>query len=76
MVLGLSANTLRTWARGRMDRGKQRPAKFIEGQHFFKRSEAPNAPLIWRIQACREFLDSQGYVLPPLQPTSSDEGQD
>ena len=54
----------------------QPDTKFIEGQHFFKRSEAPNAPLIWRIQACREFLDSQGYPLPPLQPTSSDEGQD
>ena len=76
VVLGLAAHTLRSWARGRTDRGKQIPPKFIEGQHFFKRSQAPNAPLIWRIQACRQFLDSQGYVLPPIQPTSSEEGQD
>ena len=75
-LLGLAPNTLRSWARGRMDRGKQIPPKFVEGQHFFKRSQAPNAPLIWRITACREFLDSQGYVLPALQAPSSEEGQD
>ncbi len=75
LVLGLAPNTLRTWARGRIDRGKKIPPKFIEGQHFFKRSQAPNAPLIWRIQACRQHLDSQGYVLPAIQPTSSEEGQ-
>ena len=74
LVLGLAPNTLRTWARGRIDRGKQRPPKFVEGTHFFKRSQAPNAPLIWRIAACREFLDSLGYVLPPMAP-SSEEGQ-
>ena len=76
LVLGLAPNTLRSWARGRTDRGTKRPARFLEGTHFFKRSSAPNAPLIWRIAACREFLDSLGYVLPPLQATSSEEGQD
>ena len=76
LVLGLAPNTLRTWARGRNDRGTKRPPKFVEGTHFFKRSQAPNAPLIWRITACREFLDSLGYPLPPLQLTSADGGQE
>jgi len=76
LVLGLSEHTLRNWARGRIDRGKKVASKFTEGVHFFRRSQAHNSPLIWRIAACRAFLDSQGYPLPPLQPTSSGEGQD
>ena len=74
VALGLSPNTLRTWARGRTNRGEQIPPKFIEGQHFFKRSQASNAPLIWRITACRAFLDGLGYVLPPLKCSEAEKG--
>lgn len=74
LVLGLAPNTLRTWARGRIDRGKQIPPKFVEGTHFFKRSQASNAPLIWRITACRAFLDGLGYVLPPLKFSDAEKG--
>ena len=74
-LLGLRPNTLKIWARGRMDRGKRIPPRFEEGVHFFKRGQSRNSPLIWRIEACREFLDSQGYVLPRLQHLSSEEGQ-
>ena len=76
IVLGLSEHTLRNWARGRVDRGRRIEPKFTEGVHYFRRSQAHNSPLIWRIRECREFLDSQGYVLPPLQDPSSEEGQD
>ena len=76
MALGLSVYTLRTWAKGRIDRGVQVPPKFVEGRHFFKRGTSKNSPLVWRIAECRSFLGSQGYPMPPLQAPSSEESQD
>ena len=75
VVLGLAPNILRHWARGRTSQGKRIPPKFVEGTHFFQRGTARNSPLIWRIAACREFLDSLGYELPQLQGPSPEEGQ-
>lgn len=63
--LGCSPDTLRGWAKGR----KSADGSFVEpilseGEHWFRRSAAPNAPIIFRLEQCQKVLSDLGYELP------------
>ena len=63
-LFGVSRDTLRNWSKGRAGSTTRPAAKPIltEGEHFFRRGENPNAPYIFKIEACQETLGHLGYL--------------
>jgi len=63
--LGCSPDTLRGWARGRKaaDGSLVKPL-LTEGEHWFRRSTAPNSPIIFKVEECQKVLRGLGYEIP------------
>ena len=61
-ALGVSADTLRFMAHGRTTAtGKFIPPLLQEGEHWRRRGDAANSPLIFNLAACKEILRRNGY---------------
>lgn len=58
--LGISPDTLRTWARGRTSRGELIPPVLPEGTCWFRRGSATST-MVFRMNQCREVLSALGY---------------
>ena len=66
---GVSAATLRNWAKGRNateHRGKAEPI-LLEDTHWFRRGDNPNAPYVFRMEACKTQLGELGLLNPSMQ---------
>jgi len=63
---GRSADTLRIWARGRRshDGGWAQYPILTENEHWFRRSPAKNAPILFDVERCTEKLRELGYEVP------------
>ena len=68
-LFGVSPATLRNWSKGRNateHRAKTDPI-LTEEKHFFRRGDNPNAPYVYRIEACKEHLGELGLLDPSVQ---------
>ena len=61
-ALGISPDTLRFMAKGRTTaKGTFVPPLLQEGEHWRRRGDSSNSPLIFDVEACQEILRRNGY---------------